>query len=109
MYQSLCREHELSTHAIRDLRDDMESTEFEILVQGLLKANYGMDWQGWWEIIEWNMRYRENHPHEEYRMSVYEEKKIVMGIVAKWLTRGEAEMIPVLKDQVVAFRYYLHG
>jgi hypothetical protein len=87
----------------------MEATGFEILVQGLLKANYGMDWQGWWENIEWNMRYRENHPHEEFRMSSYEEKKIVLGIVDKWLTRGEAEMIPGLKDQVVAFRYYLHG
>jgi hypothetical protein len=109
MYQSFCREHDLSTHAIRDLRDDMEASEFEILVQGLLKANYGMDWLGWWDIVEWNMRYREDHAHEECRVSVYEEKEIVLGIVDQWLTRLEAETIPMLKDQVVAFRDYLHS
>lgn len=108
MYQSLCREHDLSTHAIRDLQDDIDRTEFEVLVQGLLKANYGMDWHDWWEIVEWNVKYREKNS-EEYRMGFEEEKEKQLGIVNQWLLRTEVEMIPELGEQVMAFRDYLLG
>ena len=108
MYESLCREHDLSTHAIRDLQDDMNRTEFEVLVQGLLKANYGMDWHDWWEIVEWNMKYREKNS-EEYRMSFDEENEKGLEIVNQWLTRAESKMIPELRVQVMAFQEYLLG
>lgn len=106
MFQSLCREHDLSTHAIRDLQDDMNGMEFEVLVQGLLKANYGMDWHGWWEIVQWNMKHREKNS-EGYRMSFDEEKEKVLEIVNQWLIRAESKMVPELREKVMAFKDYL--
>ena len=103
MYDSLCREYTLSEHAIRDLKEGMEAVEFEGLVQGLLKANYGMDWDSWWELIEWNVRNRE----EEHRMSWDEERGIVLEIMEMWLVRDEADLIPGVKDRVIALKGYL--
>jgi hypothetical protein len=103
MYDSLCREYTLSEHAIRDLKEGMEVVEFEGLVQGLLKANYGIDWDSWWELLEWNVRNRE----EEHRMSWDEESGIVLEAVEMWLVRDEADLIPGVKDRVIALKEYL--
>ena len=103
MYESLCREHELSMHAIRDLRHDMDGREFEMLVQGLLKANYGMDWEHWWELVEWNYRNR----GDENRMDQAEEREIVLRILREWLGREEVSFLPEIRTCVLAFHDYL--
>jgi len=104
MYESLCEQHTLSSDAIADLRDTVEKEEFEGLVQGLLKANYGMDWSHWWELVEWNVRSRED---DENRMGEEEEREIVLSIMKLWFRRDEVEMLPSVKEQVVAFWEYL--
>ena len=104
MYDSLCIQHTLSANAICDLRDDMPKSEFEGLVQGLLKANYGMDWNSLWELIEWNVRHRRDDMHRENRMDEDEEKTIVLKIVKDWLRQSEAELLPQLRKLVVGLR-----
>ena len=81
----------------------MDAGEFEGLVQKLLKANYGMDWDSWWELVEWNVKNRE----DENRMGWDEERIIVLEVVKKWVWRLEANLIPGLKERVVALREYL--
>lgn len=103
MYDSLCWQCYLSQQAISDLKEGTEAVEFEGLVQGLLKANYGMDWDSWWELVEWNIKNRE----DENRMSWDEERAIVQEIVSKWLNREEALLIPGAKDRVIALREYV--
>jgi len=105
MYDSLCEQHTLSTNAIQDLKDQVEKSEFSDLAQGLLKANYGMDWNLWWEIIEWNVRNR----GEVERMDVREERGIVLDIVDMWLCREESAKLIQLRQQVLEFREYLFG
>jgi hypothetical protein len=104
MYDSLCAQHTLSANAIRDLRDDMQQSEFEGLVQGLLKANYGMDWNTWWELIEWNIQNREDEMWRQNGMDEEEEKTIVLDIVEDWLRRSETELLPQLRQQVMVLR-----
>ena len=103
MYDSLCREYDLSTYAIRDLKAGMDAVEFEGLVQGLLKANYGMDWNCWWEHIEWNVTNRKTGP----RMCWGEEREIVLDVVESWLAREEAKLMPGVKERVMALREHI--
>ena len=103
MYSSLCDQYTLSANAIQDLKGDVDKSEFEELVQGLLKANYGMDWTLWWEIVEWNVRNR----GDEERMSVKEEREIVLDIVEMWLVREEIEVLIQLRNRIMAFQEYL--
>lgn len=103
MYDSLCREHTLSTYAIRDLKEGMDAVEFEELVQGLLKENYGMDWNSSWELIEWNVKNRGN----EDRMCLEEEERILVGVVEMWLRRDEARLISGVKDRVLGLKLHL--
>jgi len=78
MYDALCREWELSRHAIRDLEDEEGFVE---LVEGLVKANWGMDWSGFWECVEWNVRERQD---EDMQMRREEETAIVAKLRARW-------------------------
>jgi hypothetical protein len=55
MYRALCAQVLAAEHAIRDLRSE---TEFVELVQGLVKANWGISWEGWWECLDWNCLWR---------------------------------------------------
>jgi len=103
MYDSLCREYALSVHAIRDLKEGMDVAEFEGLVQGLLKANYGMDWESWWELVDWNIRHRD----DMNRMNWDAERAIVSDVVEMWLAREEASLIPGVKGRVMLLREYL--
>jgi hypothetical protein len=103
MYDALCVQYTLSRGAIWDLRDD---PEYEELVQGLLKANWGMDWDSWWEIIEWNVRNRRENVN---RMNFDEEKGIVLGIVEEWLKREEVNKLLEVRQRVIAFRDYLRN
>jgi len=103
MYDSLCREYTLSTFAIRDLKAGMDPMEFEGLVQGLLKANYGMDWNSWWEHVEWNLKNCGNGP----RMYWEREREIVLDVAVSWLARVEAKLIPGVNDRVMALREFL--
>jgi hypothetical protein len=105
MFPALCTQHILSTNAISDLRDSMDRAEFEGLVQGLLKANWGMNWAGWWELVEWNVRNRgdvERFPEDE-------EREIVLGTVEEWLGREESRLLGEVRDQVLALRQFLMG
>jgi hypothetical protein len=101
MYDALCIQYTLSRDAIGDLRDD---PEYEGLVQGLLKANWGMDWDSWWEIVEWNVR---NRGEDVSRMDFNEEKCNVLSIVEEWLKREEVDKLLEVKIRVMAFRDYL--
>ena len=83
----------------------MDRFEFEGLVQTLLKANWGMDWAGWWELVDWNVRNRENID----RFPEEEEKEIILEVVEKWLRREEAEMLVEIRTQVLALKGYLMG
>lgn len=103
MYDSLCREYTLSTFAIRDLKAGVDAIEFEELVQGLLKANYGMDWNSWWEHVEWNFKNWGDGP----RMCRDREREIVLDVVVSWLARAETKLIPRVKDRVLALREFL--
>lgn len=100
MYQSLCEQYHLSQHAIWDLRDQ---EEFEELVQGLLHANYGMNWESWWELVEWNVKHR----IEGNRMDVKEEREIVLRILEDWLEREEVGKLKDVKGQVILLKNYL--
>jgi len=83
----------------------MDREEFEGLVQGLLKANWGMDWTGWWELVDWNVRNRgevERFPEEE-------EREIVLEVVEAWLGREEAGVLAEVRDRVLALRQLLMG
>ena len=103
MYDALCIQYTLSRDAIWDLRDD---PEYEGLVQRLLKANWGIDWDSWWEIVEWNVR---NRGEDVNRMNVDEEKGIVLGIVEEWLEREEVDKLLEAKKRVMAFQEYLRN
>jgi len=103
MYDSLCREYTLSVNAIRDLKEGMDVVEFEGLVQGLLKANYGMDWESWWELVDWNIRHRD----DRNRVNWDAERAIALDVVEMWLAREEASLIPGVKDRVMLLREYL--
>jgi hypothetical protein len=107
MYDSLCIQHSLSADAIRDLRDGCEPREFEELVQGLMKANYGMDWETWWNLVEWNVRNRGHDIYVENRMDENEENAIVLGILVQWLKTAEAGLLTVLRARVITFQGYL--
>ena len=100
MYDSLCIQYTLSRNAISDLRDD---GEFEMLIQNLLKANYGMDWDLWWELVEWNFIHREANE----RMNLEEERDVIMEIVDLWLEREETGKLIDIKQRVIEFRKYL--
>ena len=105
MFSALCTQHVLSTNAISDLRDSMDRAEFEGLVQGLLKANWGMNWGGWWELVDWNVRNRgdvERFPEDE-------EREIVLEAVEEWLGREEARLLGEVRDRVLALRQFLMG
>src|SRR5271156_583095 len=105
MFSALCTQHALSANAISDLRDSTDRDEFEELVQGLLKANWGMDWAGWWELVDWNVRNRgevERFPEEE-------EREIVLEVVEEWLRRREADVLGKVRDRVLALRQFLMG
>ena len=84
-----------------DLPDD---EEFELLIQNLLKANYGMDWDLWWELVEWNFRHRQANE----RMNFEEERNVIMGIVNLWLEREEAGKLLDIKRRVMEFGVYLN-
>jgi hypothetical protein len=103
MYGSLCTQYTLSRDAIWDLR---EEEEFEELIQGLLKANYGMNWDGWWELVEWNFL---NRGTEENRMYEREEREIILKIVEDWLRREEVGKLWNVKERVLAFQNRLNG
>ena len=103
MYDSLCTQYTLSKNAIWDLR---EEEEFEDLIQRLLKANYGMNWDGWWELIEWNFL---NRVTEENRMCEREEREIILKIVEDWLRREEVGKLWNVKERVLTFRNHLNG
>ena len=102
MYNSLCEEYILSVDAIQDLSKE---EDFEILVQGLMKANYGMDWEALWELVEWNIVHREDG--DENRMDAQEERDIALSIVEDWLERSEVQKLSTVKERVIAFREYL--
>jgi hypothetical protein len=105
MFSALCTQHVLSTNAISDLRDSMDRAEFEGLVQGLLKANWGLNWAGWWELVDWNVRNRgdvERFPEDE-------EREIVLEAVEEWLGREEARLLGEVRDRVLALRQFLMG
>jgi JmjC domain, hydroxylase len=102
MYDSLVHQRTLSIDAIRDLQG-MDPIEFEDLVQGLMKANYGMDWNLFWELVEWNVKHR----GDEHRFCLEEENVIVSKVLEKWLNREEAQYLTTLKERVIAFRDYL--
>ena len=101
MYDELCIQYTLSRNAIWDLRDD---PDYEGLVQRLLKANWGMDWDSWWEIVEWNVR---NRGEGVNRINFDEEKRIVLGIVEEWSKREEIDKILNVRQRVMAFRDHL--
>ena len=84
MFNALCREWDLSKYAIRDLETE---DGFVDLVEGLVKANWGMNWEGFWECVYWNLAFRE---YDEVRMGMEEEKEIVKRIRERWLLRHEA-------------------
>jgi hypothetical protein len=105
MFSALCTQHVLSRSAISDLRDSMDRAEFEGLVQGLLKANWGLNWAGWWELVDWNVRNRgdvERFPEDE-------ERDIVLEAVEEWLGREEARLLGEVRDRVLALRQFLMG
>ena len=105
MFSALCTQHVLSTNAISDLRDSMDRAEFEGLVQGLLNANWGMNWAGWWELVDWNVRNKgdvERFPDDE-------EREIVLEAVEEWLGREEARLLGEVRDRVLALRQFLVG
>jgi hypothetical protein len=124
MYDSLCREYTLSTHAIRDLQRDTPPEDFETLVQNLLKANYGMNWKQWWDLVEWNIKTRPDdgkmgdmkmgnvktgdvYSGMGNRMDEDEELGIVLQIIHRWLGRDEVNFLIEVKTQVLAFQKYL--
>jgi hypothetical protein len=96
MYSALEHQYTLSRAAIADL---VHEEGFEDLVQGLLAANWGMDWRGWWEIVEWNCR--------ERGLWVEGETEVVLRVVNKWLGRGEVKELPDLKGRVEGLREFL--
>ena len=105
MFTALCEQHGLSTIAISDVRDFMERGEFEGLVQGLLKANWGMNWAGWWELVDWNVRNRgdvERFPEDE-------EREIVIEVAEEWLGREEACVLGDVRERVLALKEFLEG
>lgn len=104
MYSSLCEQHTLSAEAIADLQDQVEEREFEELVQGLLKANHGLNWAEWWGLIEWNVETRNSDAWKENRMPEEEERKVVLTIIKDWLERKETEVLSDVRRRVVAFR-----
>lgn len=98
MYDSLCHQYSLSEDAIRDLQDD---AEFEQLVQTLLKVNYGMDWDLFWELVNWNMR---NRSPDIPRMCEEEENSIVSRLIDKWFVRLEAQTLHHVVEKVISLR-----
>jgi JmjC domain, hydroxylase len=119
MYDSLCREYTLSTHAIRDLQQDTRPEDFENLVQNLLRANYGMNWEQWWDLVEWNMKTRSDGEKMEgvtirdvfwetrNRMDEGEEIGIALQVIHRWLGRDEVHFLSEVKERVLAFQKYL--
>lgn len=103
MYEALCIQYALSRDAIWDLRDD---PEYEVLIQGLLKANWGMNWDSWWEIVEWNVF---NRGEDINKMNFDDEKRIVSGIVEEWLEKEEINKLLEVKQRVMALRDYLRS
>ena len=95
----------LSAQAISDLVCSMDRVEFEGLVQGLLKANWGMDWAEWWELLDWNIRNRQNIE----RFPEKEERGIILDIAEAWLLREEAEILAEIRARVLALKEYLMG
>ena len=104
MYSSLCEQYALSVEAIADLRGQVEEKEFEELVQGLLKANHGLNWAEWWDLIEWNVKTRNSDAWKENRMPEAEERKVVLTMIEDWLARKETEVLSDVKRRVAAFR-----
>ena len=103
MYAALEHQCVLSSQAISDLS---EEEGFQGLVQGLLRANWGMNWEDWWRLIEWSCR----HPCEaDVRMGVDEERGIVLGLIEMWLRREEVVELPGVRERVEALRGYLLG
>jgi hypothetical protein len=87
----------------------MDPLEFQGLVQDLLKSNYGMNWEQWWELVEWNIRQRERDGNQENRMDEFEERDIVLLVVEQWLRRNEVQCLSELRIRVMAFQEYLLG
>jgi hypothetical protein len=101
MYAALEEQCILSRKAIADL-EGFEG--FEGLVQGLLKANWGMDWDEFWRIVDWNCR----HPcRGDWKMVVPEERAIVLGVIGRWLGRAEVRELSVVMRCVEALREFL--
>ena len=91
MFDALCRQWDLSAFAIRDLRELEGMEEFIGLVEGLLKANWGMNWVEFWECVVWNVDNR--GMGEVERMDREEEMEIVRRVLEKWKQRKEAEIL----------------
>jgi len=105
MYAALEHQCVLSSQAISDLTGE---EGFQGLVQGLLRANWGMNWEDWWTLIEWSCRHR---CEGDLRMGVDEERGIVLGLMEMWLRREEVVELPGVRERVEALRGYLldHG
>lgn len=91
MFDAFCRQWDLSTFAIRDLREFEGLEGFTGLVEGLLRANWGINWVGFWECVVWNVDMRQMGEVE--RMDREEEMEIVRGVLEKWKQRNEAEIL----------------
>jgi hypothetical protein len=96
MYDALEHQYTLSRAAIADLEDE---EGFEGLVQGLLRANWGMDWRGWWDVVEWNCWDRGRWGEGE--------REVVLGIVERWLGREEVRELPEVKGRVEELKDFL--
>lgn len=131
MYSSLCTQYTLSKAAILDLSQEKD---FEELVQDLLRANWGLNWEGWWRLVQWNMKVRVNVQRRDVlekrmgekevngvgvmqvgeekgdnKMGEKEERDIVQRILEDWIEREEVLKLVELRAGVIAFREYLEG
>jgi len=116
MYTALCEQYTLSSNAIQDIRSEIPRNEFEENVQTLMKANWGMDWKTWWELLEWNVTTPSTRLERvdigdglrtvieiEERMTESEEKKIVLRIIKDWSKREETFHLEGLRKKVIMF------
>jgi len=101
MYAALAHQCSLSSQAISDLAGE---EGFQGLVQGLLKANWGMNWEEWWGLVEWSCRHR---CEGGLRMGMEEERGIVLGVIEMWLRREEVVALPEVRKRVEALRGFL--
>jgi len=121
MYTALCEQYKLSCNAIQDIRTSIPRAEFEEQVQTLMKANWGMDWKTWWELLEWNVTTPSTRLERvdvglavgmvveiEERMSKDEEKKIVRRIMKDWSKREETFHLEGLRSKVAIFKSLMY-